>query len=98
MLLSNTLIYNHQLVCGSADVANSRLLIPHWEHMTYPCHEWWLQSALDPANPVIFLDTDKARLVTTNSWQLDIIPSLLFIFSVKWVRAITSTMKLRHTL
>lgn len=77
MLLSNTLIYNHQLVCGSADVADSRLLIPHWEHMTYPCHEWWLQSALDPANPVIFLDTDKARLVTTNSWQLDIIPSLL---------------------
>ena len=96
MLLSNTLIYNHQLVCGSADVANSRLLIPHWESMTYPHHEWWLQSTLDPANPVIFLNTDKARLITRliAVKRHHTLPSL--ILSVKLVRAITSTMKSKH--
>lgn len=58
MLLSNTLFYNHQLRCGSVGVASSRLLLPLPAGLSAHSPAW-LQKAVDPDQPVIFLDTDQ---------------------------------------
>lgn len=57
MTLSNTLVYNDRLICGSADVAAAALSLPGWAAAaaTWPA---WLQDVLRPEQRVTFLDTD----------------------------------------
>ncbi|XP_027113474.2 DNA replication ATP-dependent helicase/nuclease JHS1-like [Coffea arabica] len=53
MELSNALIYGNRLQCGSAEIANAQLI--------YPCPSStpeWLNEALNPERPVIFINTD----------------------------------------
>ena len=74
MLLSNTVIYDHQLQAGSSTVAMATLNIPHWSSTSLCQSEMtdgpsvgvrevelphWLLYALDPSHPVVFVDTDK---------------------------------------
>lgn len=70
MLISNTLIYNHQLTCGNNRVASARLHMPHRGDMVHHRQETWLRFALDPAIPVIFLSTDKAGLVAVMRYAM----------------------------
>ena len=57
MLLSNELIYNNQLVCGSDNVANQKLAIPFKDKVnTYPD---WIQKLLEPELKVTFINTDE---------------------------------------
>ena len=59
MDLANHLVYNGKLQCGTEAVAKGQLNLTS----IFPkaCDEAWLQHALDPARPVLFLDTDKCR-------------------------------------
>ena len=66
MSLSNELIYNNRLVCGSEDVASGRLSLPHLSPPSRPLSlppcggdKGWLERAIDPGRPVVFLNTDR---------------------------------------
>ena len=60
MSLSNTLIYNNRLVCGSEEVASSRLSLPHLPPPPLSdCDKGWMERAIDPGQPVVFLNTDR---------------------------------------
>lgn len=57
MELANHLVYKGKLQCGTESVARGRLnLSPQPSDM-----EVWLRCGLDPAHPVLFLDTDGCR-------------------------------------
>uniref|UniRef100_UPI00358FB190 DNA replication ATP-dependent helicase/nuclease DNA2 n=1 Tax=Myxine glutinosa TaxID=7769 RepID=UPI00358FB190 len=58
MFLSNELTYEGHLICGSERVANGRLCLPRLPHLALDPGSW-LKEALDPAKPVLFLDTDQ---------------------------------------
>ncbi|KAM0786874.1 hypothetical protein ACM66B_002299 [Microbotryomycetes sp. NB124-2] len=64
MLLSNRLIYQDQLKCGSKDVAERKLALP-FKHalrrMSFaPARDLeWLATVVDPERAVVFLDTDE---------------------------------------
>ncbi|WJX81359.1 DNA helicase [Trifolium repens] len=53
MDLSNALIYGDRLRCGSSEIANAKL-----EFSGLNCCLPWLEDALNPRRPVIFIDTD----------------------------------------
>ena len=57
MELCNVLIYNGQLECASDDVAMATLKVLHWN--TADIKIKWLNDAINPSNPIVFLDTDK---------------------------------------
>ncbi|KAK9460297.1 DNA replication factor Dna2-domain-containing protein [Lipomyces oligophaga] len=66
MLLSNVLIYNGELKCGSEAVANRQLVVPDLDrglakmHVNGDCLEaCWLRDVLDESVRVMFVDTDK---------------------------------------
>eukprot|EP01083_Nonionella_stella_P277847 944715_1 len=73
LALSNRLVYNGQLKCGSAAVATSRLAIPRYDLIgsLIPAstdlrgHVQWLKDAVDPQRPVVFLNTDKVPATET---------------------------------
>lgn len=95
MSLSNTLMYEGRLECGSERTASGLLALPHLETvqselelcLTRPEDLAWIQAALLPNNPVCFLDT---TLVSKEIYTLDTkyckTPYLLF-----------STAQIRHT-
>ena len=58
MLLSNTLFYDHQLKCGSVGVASGKLLLPLFDEFPSNLPDW-LCRAIDPNQPVVFLNTDQ---------------------------------------
>lgn len=65
MELSNTLIYEHKLKCGTQDVARAVLELPSWDEFfcfvkenTADIKGNWIIDALLPSRPVVFLDTD----------------------------------------
>ena len=79
MSLSNALIYNNRLLCGSAEVASGRLHLPHLppHHPPPPLLTGsdgsrgtdddgvcWMERAIDPDSPVVFLNTDKCSGAT----------------------------------
>ncbi|KAJ8416071.1 hypothetical protein AAFF_G00380930 [Aldrovandia affinis] len=61
MSLSNTLVYGGKLECGSEQTARAVLRLPTWtalEQDLEPCpSRAWVRAALEPHNPVCFLDT-----------------------------------------
>lgn len=62
MSLSNQLIYNHRLVCGTQEVATRTMPIDipaEFQSRLKP----WLRTALDPSTQVVFLDTDQVRII-----------------------------------
>jgi DNA replication ATP-dependent helicase Dna2 len=68
LLLSNSLIYNDKLKCGSSEVANSFLDIPNISNFAAEVlneekalsnqNTVWLEQLLNPNVRVVFLDTD----------------------------------------
>ena len=60
MSLSNALIYNNRLVCGSEEVASGRLSLPRLPPGGGGGGlESWMERAIDPDMPVVFLNTDS---------------------------------------
>ena len=61
MSLSNTLVYNHRLVCGTAAVADAQLRLPTVAAARVVLQETgdWAAALLDPARAVIFFNTDE---------------------------------------
>ena len=83
MLLSNTLVYNHKMECGSDDVAMATLKLNNWasirnvstiylfisQQLISDVCVWysqtipsWLAHIIDPAHPVVFINTDKVDI------------------------------------
>ncbi|KAK9273764.1 hypothetical protein L1049_018574 [Liquidambar formosana] len=53
MELSNALIYDNRLRCGSPEIANARLKFSSSKPISL-----WLKEVLDPNRPVVFINTD----------------------------------------
>ncbi|KAJ7324266.1 hypothetical protein JRQ81_017286 [Phrynocephalus forsythii] len=62
MSLSNKLMYDGKLECGSERVSKGKIDLPNLKGLILE-HEYssetWLKEALDPNNPVCFLNTEK---------------------------------------
>ena len=66
MEISNRLIYDQRLRCGSESCANGRLkLLGSFTH-----HPGWLQRCLSPESPVVFIDTDSMKCIE-NGFSLE---------------------------
>lgn len=69
MNVSNKLIYNDSLKCGTEDVALRRLHLPHLKIHAIPSNLCsvckrvlsctWLRDVIDPCRPVSFINTDN---------------------------------------
>lgn len=78
MALSNALVYEGMLMCGSAAVAQQRLVYRDEAGEDAPAHGW-LHAALDPQQRVVFLNTDgiarahetKRHDVVTNGFEAE---------------------------
>ncbi|XP_078060922.1 DNA replication ATP-dependent helicase/nuclease DNA2 [Mustelus asterias] len=67
MSLSNKLIYEGKLVCGSEQVATATLQLPKWSELAIlGLQDTWLQEALEPNKPVCFLNTEKVPAPETD--------------------------------
>uniref|UniRef100_A0AAR2JNV4 DNA replication ATP-dependent helicase/nuclease n=1 Tax=Pygocentrus nattereri TaxID=42514 RepID=A0AAR2JNV4_PYGNA len=68
MSLSNALMYEGRLECGSERTASALLQVPYREtvlrelelYVCQPQYSTWVQAVLEPQNPVCFLDTSEA--------------------------------------
>lgn len=73
MLLSNTIIYEGRLKCGSEEVANQSLKIPQIKNLrgTYPedldPNDRWIENVLDENKKVLFLNHDPVGECTESS-------------------------------
>ncbi|XP_069756973.1 DNA replication ATP-dependent helicase/nuclease DNA2 isoform X2 [Narcine bancroftii] len=66
MSLSNTLMYEGKLVCGSEQVATAMLKLSNLSELaTHTLYPSWLKVALDPNNPVCFLNTEQVPAYET---------------------------------
>eukprot|EP00804_Cyclotella_cryptica_P000970 CCRYP_012331-RB/>CCRYP_012331-RB protein AED:0.03 eAED:0.03 QI:95/1/1/1/1/1/10/663/1892 len=67
--LSNIIAYDGLLKCGNETVKHSLLQLKHFplnqQHMINSVDQTWINHAIAPANPVVFIDTDGLR----SSWQ-----------------------------
>ncbi|KAF7247421.1 DNA replication ATP-dependent helicase/nuclease DNA2 [Varanus komodoensis] len=62
MTLSNKLVYEGKLECGSERVSKAVIDLPNLKELKLEqeyCSEMWLKETLDPNNPVCFLNTEK---------------------------------------
>ncbi|XP_017571287.2 DNA replication ATP-dependent helicase/nuclease DNA2 [Pygocentrus nattereri] len=67
MSLSNALMYEGRLECGSERTASALLQVPYREtvlrelelYVCQPQYSTWVQAVLEPQNPVCFLDTSE---------------------------------------
>lgn len=59
MTVSNTLIYEGRLKCGSEQVASQSLVLPYPERVESVDSDDWMKAVLDPERKVVFLDHDK---------------------------------------
>lgn len=70
MSLSNALMYEGRLECGSERTASAVLQLPSKAqvekeldlYVCEPQYSAWVQAALEPNNPVCFLDTSEVSL------------------------------------
>uniref|UniRef100_V9K7U5 DNA replication ATP-dependent helicase/nuclease n=1 Tax=Callorhinchus milii TaxID=7868 RepID=V9K7U5_CALMI len=62
MSLSNKLVYEGKLVCGSEQVAAATLQLPRWNELDSS----WLKDALEPRHPICFLNTAKVPAPETD--------------------------------
>jgi superfamily I DNA and/or RNA helicase len=70
MTVCNTLIYEHQLQCGSQVVANGCLCYRNSLEMIESLstlHKSWLYRCLEPQNSVVFVNTDTIRGTESSS-------------------------------
>ncbi|XP_076831088.1 DNA replication ATP-dependent helicase/nuclease DNA2 [Brachyhypopomus gauderio] len=73
MSLSNALMYEGRLECGSQRTASALLQLPHRvavereleQYVCQPQYRTWVHTALDPQKPVCFLDTSQVPAVET---------------------------------
>lgn len=64
MSLSNNLVYNGKLECGSEKVSKAIVDLPNLKDLKLDqkfSSETWLKETLDPNNPVCFLNTEKVN-------------------------------------
>ncbi|NXW61694.1 DNA2 nuclease, partial [Eurystomus gularis] len=62
MSLSNTLVYEGKLECGSEKVSNATVNLPNLRKLKLEladASKTWLKEVLDPDTPVCFLNTEK---------------------------------------
>ncbi|CAG8477198.1 11131_t:CDS:2 [Funneliformis caledonium] len=84
MNLSNSIIYDSNMLSGSTITAQTRLCIPRWNEgflsqfhdpEYYCCHEsCWLKDVIDPERPLIMIDTDNLltkEFVSNGKYQND---------------------------
>ncbi|CCD23992.1 bifunctional ATP-dependent DNA helicase/ssDNA endodeoxyribonuclease DNA2 NDAI_0C03320 [Naumovozyma dairenensis CBS 421] len=68
VMLSNYLIYENKLKCGTEQVKNQSLHIPHLENLGQyrkaDADQDWLMDVLDPQRKVIFMNYDKCVEIT----------------------------------
>uniref|UniRef100_A0A8D0G3H1 DNA replication ATP-dependent helicase/nuclease n=1 Tax=Sphenodon punctatus TaxID=8508 RepID=A0A8D0G3H1_SPHPU len=90
MSLSNKLVYEGKLECGSEKVSQATINLPYLEDVKLELEllantsETWLKETLDPNNPVCFLNTEKAGckpsdigIISPYRHQLKIITDLM---------------------
>uniref|UniRef100_A0A8C4WGV6 DNA replication ATP-dependent helicase/nuclease n=1 Tax=Gopherus evgoodei TaxID=1825980 RepID=A0A8C4WGV6_9SAUR len=90
MSLSNKLVYEGKLECGSEKVSKATVILPNLKNLKLELElfadssETWLKETLEPNNPVCFLNTEKAGckasdigIVSPYRHQLKIITDLM---------------------
>lgn len=90
MSLSNSLMYEGRLECGSERTASALLTLPFLTSVqselrsysdSHPQHELdWIQSTLLPSNPVCFLDCSKVGGLFINELNGILSPCYLLVF------------------
>lgn len=65
MSLSNKLVYDGKLECGSEKVSRAIIDLPNLKKLKLEesSSEMWLKETLDPNNPVCFLNTEKVTFI-----------------------------------
>lgn len=65
MSLSNKLVYDGKLECGSEKVSRAIIDLPNLKKLKLEesSSETWLKETLDPNNPVCFLNTEKVIFI-----------------------------------
>lgn len=93
MLISNALVYNNRLKCGSDKVATQSLLIPNSKAIesfvdTRSPHEVrWLAKVFDPCNKVMFLNHDSM-----NAYERKVGENISNIVEVELIRQMVEAM------
>ncbi|XP_076981221.1 DNA replication ATP-dependent helicase/nuclease DNA2 isoform X2 [Tamandua tetradactyla] len=89
MSLSNKLIYEGKLECGSDKVANAVINLPNFKDVKLELEFYadysenpWLNGVFDPNNPVCFLNTDKvpAQELVENGGVSNLTEAKLIVF------------------
>ncbi|EDO19220.1 hypothetical protein Kpol_1050p80 [Vanderwaltozyma polyspora DSM 70294] len=68
--LSNFLVYENQLMCGTEKVKNQGLEVPNPDNLNLfhiPGKHNWLENVISPQNKVIFLNYDNCKTIVENS-------------------------------
>lgn len=66
MSLSNMLVYEGKLECGSEKVSNATVNLPNLKKLKLEladASKTWLKEVLDPDTPVCFLNTEKVKFI-----------------------------------
>lgn len=66
MSLSNMLVYEGKLECGSEKVSNATVNLPNLKKLKLDLGDpskTWLKEVLDPDTPVCFLNTEKVKFI-----------------------------------
>ncbi|CAG8556535.1 10524_t:CDS:2 [Diversispora eburnea] len=93
MNLSNCLIYDYKMLCGTPNDPNHYLTIPKWNedflsqfHKYNDNHcskECWLRKVLDPQHPVVMVDTDSLEANESRGLNQNVIEASLVEQCVK---------------
>ena len=102
-MLSNRLIYSNRLKCGSEKIASAKLHLPHLDlHplLSPDCGTCervkmvpWLKEAIDPQNPVLFINTDQCSSAMEsiigdhigNLFEVDIVGRIVVTLLQVWL-------------
>lgn len=70
MSLSNKLVYEGKLECGSEKVSNATANLPNLKMLKLEladASKIWLKEVLEPDKPVCFLNTEKVKFIYFSS-------------------------------